>query len=317
MVAFTFVGLGAVLGNSLFYSTYDASVISMNMEDYRSAMIMMFIYVFTSENYGDVVYGANSSEGLRVYYVMYTFVGMLLLVALIIGALQNRYRKTLAKLHQNEETDTRIAMVIAFVVLHEAQMHAGIEGQTARRLSEAGMVYFREGDLVQVAKQGSHILGAVGKVLDPHWNGFVKLEITSESEEEGEIKTYKAKDLVRWSPPEGEGGGGGGGGGGDGDGATVSANGGHNAASPSAGGAGPHAPMLFKSGSNEYLDGDTPREKRFSLADVHAEYIQERVGNPEEGGGGSSNEFAAMAMKAKAVVQLHKDLQLDWDFFLQ
>ena len=51
---------------------------------------MMFIYVFTSENYGDVVYGTKSgdfSEGLRLYYMAYTFVGMLLLVALIIGAL--------------------------------------------------------------------------------------------------------------------------------------------------------------------------------------------------------------------------------------
>ena len=34
----------------------------------------------------------------------------------------------------NEETDLRIAMVVAFVVLHEAQVNGGLEGQTAKRL---------------------------------------------------------------------------------------------------------------------------------------------------------------------------------------
>ena len=35
VVAFSFVLLGAILGNALFYSTYDANVISENMDDYR------------------------------------------------------------------------------------------------------------------------------------------------------------------------------------------------------------------------------------------------------------------------------------------
>jgi len=60
---------------------------------------------------------------------------------------------------------------------------------------EALPAWPQKGDEVIINKEGSHIKGAVGRVIDPEWNSMVKIQIVSTIAEEGEIKSYHVQDL--------------------------------------------------------------------------------------------------------------------------
>mmetsp|Transcript_86775 Transcript_86775/g.245713 ORF Transcript_86775/g.245713 Transcript_86775/m.245713 type:complete len:336 (+) Transcript_86775:824-1831(+) len=55
---------------------------------------------------------------------------------------------------------------------------------------------FEKSELVVINKLNSHVKGAVARVVDPSWNGLVKIELTT-SEDKGQTKSYNSTDLIK------------------------------------------------------------------------------------------------------------------------
>jgi hypothetical protein len=132
LLAATFLAVVGVLGLTLMKHRYDSSLPGRNFGDVKSSMLTMFIFLFTGENWPAIVHDSGRVRGstsdmegrwIRLYYILFSMMGALGIVSLIIATFQQSFQERYDRLLRQTRDEQRLAIVVAFVVLDEMSRH--------------------------------------------------------------------------------------------------------------------------------------------------------------------------------------------------
>ena len=102
LLAATFLAVVGVLGLTLMKHRYDSSLPGRNFGDVKSSMLTMFIFLFTGENWPAIVHDSGRVSGstsdmegrwIRLYYILFSMMGALGIVSLIIATFQQSFQE--------------------------------------------------------------------------------------------------------------------------------------------------------------------------------------------------------------------------------
>jgi hypothetical protein len=69
----------------------DAFRMWVSTRSFSSSMLTMFNFVYTGENFGDVIFTDSTSGLATVFFVIVSFLGNLVVLSQLVGSFQNHY----------------------------------------------------------------------------------------------------------------------------------------------------------------------------------------------------------------------------------
>eukprot|EP00736_Rhodelphis_marinus_P005615 Rmarinus@m.11636 len=120
VVLIAFLVVSVAIGLPMFEGRYPAnySHYGRGFDDFLSALLTMFIFITTGENYPDVVYPPSEDNAFfKFYFFAFCFLGMLLLVSLIIAIFQKQYSEHMRGVAGSRRRQLWEGMVAAFILL--------------------------------------------------------------------------------------------------------------------------------------------------------------------------------------------------------
>lgn len=152
ILAISFLMFAGATGVSLLEGRLGTAGLGRGFDTFREALVTMFVFVTTGENYTEVIYpAAETHPWFKGYFIAFSFVGLFLLISVLTASFQEYYGRELDKSDKAHEIRTRLwrraGLLTAFHLLLSLPALEDYDFGS----SEAGNPSDTSGDAAQVA----------------------------------------------------------------------------------------------------------------------------------------------------------------------